>query len=135
MKANYFILYNYFTEITSGVSTFEGANQSAARNQCWFIDILVAFAILAKRNFAVTASDHLYLHVTVFFYYNAISSTYSQLFWVCMCVHGRVLLFLECFGVRTPLYMCLIRVQFNLLYNNNLLWIIITCWFHGCNYI
>ena len=48
MKANYFILYNYFTEITSGVSTFEGANQSAARNQCWFTDILVAFAILAK---------------------------------------------------------------------------------------
>ena len=48
MKANYFILYNYFTENTSGVSTFEGANQSAARNKCWFIDILVAFAILAK---------------------------------------------------------------------------------------
>ena len=66
MKANYFILYNYFTEITSGVSTFEGANQSAARNQCCFIDILVAFAILAKLNFAVSASDHLYLHVTVF---------------------------------------------------------------------
>ena len=33
-KANY-ILYNYFTEITSGVGTFGGASQSAFRNQCW----------------------------------------------------------------------------------------------------
>ena len=98
-KANY-ILYNYFTEITSGVGTFGGASQSAFRNQCWTAGWLAFswFSISWQRVLSVTATDHQYLLVTVCNFFSIIHNC----FLVFMFVHGWLLLLLlsDCFGEK-----------------------------------